>query len=98
MDESVGGRDKALEERMRPVWFALEFGVELAGDEKGMVLQFNNLDQLAVRRRAAEYEARLLELFPERIVELVPMPVPLINKEGAVEMVRPGSHGELARL
>jgi hypothetical protein len=33
----VGGGDKAFKERVRFVGFALEFGMELAGDKEGMV-------------------------------------------------------------
>ena len=34
----VGGGDEAFEEGMGFVGFALEFGMELAGDEEGVVL------------------------------------------------------------
>ena len=55
-------RDEALEQRMRLVRLALELGMELAGDEERVVRQFDDLHQLAVRRQAAEDEARLLEI------------------------------------
>ena len=49
----------------------LEFGVEVAGKEPGMVGQFHDFHELAVRRSAGDDEALFHELFAEGIVELV---------------------------
>ena len=42
--------DEAPEQRMRLVRLAEEFGMELAGDEKRMLRQFDDFDQFSVRR------------------------------------------------
>ena len=62
----VRGGDEALEQRMRLVRLALEFGMKLAGDEERMVRQFDDFHQLAVGRQAAEDEIRLLETARDR--------------------------------
>src|SRR5947208_9540088 len=92
----VGGADEAFEQRMRLVRFAAEFGMKLAGDEEGVVLQFDHLDQLAVGRSAAEDEVRFLELVAISIVELVTVPVPFVDDERAVEFGRQRAHHQLA--
>jgi len=46
MGVMVAGSDETFEERMRLVRFAAEFRMELAGNEKWMVLQFDHLDQI----------------------------------------------------
>ena len=43
------------------VRLAVEFRMELAGDEEWMFRQFDDLDQLAVRRVAAKSETGFLE-------------------------------------
>src|SRR5437660_1187657 len=57
MDAGVGGGDEATEEGMGLVRFAVEFGVELAGDEEGMLGQLGDFDEPAVGGVAAEDEA-----------------------------------------
>ena len=49
MNMLVRGGDEAFEKRMRLVRLAQKFGVELAGDEKWMILEFDHLHELAVR-------------------------------------------------
>ena len=57
MNSRVRCRDKAAEERMGLVGFAVEFRMKLARDEKRMLGQLNDFNQLAVRSVAAENEA-----------------------------------------
>src|SRR5689334_6813951 len=90
--------DEALEERMGLVRLALEFGMKLAGNEEGVVLQLDDLDELAVGRQAAEDEAGLLEALLVGVIEFVTVPVAFVDHECAVEMRRHGIHGELAGL
>ena len=84
MDAGVTGSNETTKERMSRVGFAQKFGMELAGDEKRVVLQFDHFDQFAIRRRAAEDKACFLELSPIRIVEFVAVAVPFVNQEGTV--------------
>jgi hypothetical protein len=44
MDILVRGGDETLEQRVRLVRLAQKFRVELAGDEKGMAFEFDDLD------------------------------------------------------
>src|SRR5689334_1434520 len=46
--------DKVREKRVRSRGLGLELRVELAAQEPGMAAHFHHLDQLAVRRKAAE--------------------------------------------
>src|SRR5215510_742982 len=81
----VGGGDEALEQGMGLVRFAAEFRMKLRSDEKGMVRQFNYLDQVSVRRGAAENEVPLLEFVAIGVVEFVTVPMPLVHHKGAVK-------------
>src|SRR5581483_2198123 len=72
-----GRLDKALEQRMRPVGAAGEFGMELAADHEGMIGYLRDLDQPPIRAEAAEHHPGLLEGRPEVIVELEAVAVAL---------------------
>src|SRR3989442_11955041 len=85
MNMRVRGGDEALEQGVGLVRFAAKFGMKLRSDEEGMVRQFNHLDQVSVRRRAAEDEVTLLEFVTISIVELVTVPMPLVHHKGAVK-------------
>src|SRR5271165_6784495 len=77
----VGGGDESFEQRMRRVGFALEFRVKLAAHVKWMSGQFDQLNQLAVRRGAAEEEARLLKRLPIMVVEFIAVTVAFVDHE-----------------
>ena len=79
--------DEALEERMRRVGFALEFGVKLAGDEKRVGRKLDEFHQFSIGGRAAENKARGAKLFPIGVIEFVAMAVALIDDKGSVEAV-----------
>ena len=98
MDMVVGGSDETLEQRVRLVRLALKFGVELAGDEKRVVLQLDHFDQLAVRRQSAENETGTLELLAISIIELVAVAMPLVHDKRTIKMRRHRSHFQLAGL
>ena len=53
----VGGVDESGEEGVGAVGTGFEFGVELAGNEPGMVRQFDHLDDAVVGRGAADQDA-----------------------------------------
>ena len=86
MNERMRRGNEALEKRMRLVRLALKFGMELRGDEEWVRRDFDNLDQFAIRRRAAKNETGLLKLLTILVVELVTMAVALVNDEGAINL------------
>src|SRR5258706_15339663 len=57
----VRRRNKSLEQWMRLVRFAVEFGMELARDEKRVLRQFDDFNKLAIRGMAAKAEPALFE-------------------------------------
>lgn len=81
MNMLVHRRDKALEQRMRLMRFALELRMKLARDEKGMFGDFDDFHQLAVRRNAAEDKTRLFKFFAVCIIEFVPVPMTFMDDE-----------------
>ena len=98
VDVLVRGGDEALEQRMRLVRLAQKFRMELAGDEKRMVLQLDDFDQFAVRRKAAENKAGLLEFFAVGVVEFVAVAVAFVDDKRAVKLARLRADDQLARL
>lgn len=98
MNLRVGGGDETLEQRVRPVGFAQEFRVELAGHEERMIRQLDQLDEQPVRRGAAEDHAGLLEPRPVAAVELIPVPVPFLDQKRTVKLGRARTDDELAGL
>src|SRR6266550_3001486 len=56
-----GGGDEAGEERMRPRRARLQLGVELAANKPGVRHELDDLDELAVRRKATQSHAILHE-------------------------------------
>src|SRR5262249_16941873 len=52
----VAGLDEPGEQRMRPQRLRLELGVELNGNEPGMVRQLDHLDELAVERASHDLQ------------------------------------------
>lgn len=74
-----GGGNELAEERIRFQWTGGKFGVELAGDEKRMRGQFDDLGQLLLRVDAAEDKARRLVLRFEPVVEFVAMAMALLD-------------------
>src|SRR4051794_23009251 len=100
-----GGGDEVAEQRMGPGRLALELGVELHGQEPGVIGQLDDLHELAVRAGAGHGEAVLLERLAIAVVELVAMAVPLadlflaVGREraaGGVEPARPSSKSHRA--
>src|SRR5258708_2869899 len=98
MDTLMRGGDKAFEKWMRLVGFAVKFGMELAGDEEGVLCQFDNLDQFAIGRVAAETKVGFFELFAVGVVEFVAVPMAFVHDKGAVEAGGFGPNDELAGL
>src|SRR3954468_1575109 len=98
MNVTVRRRDESLEKWMRLVRLALELRMELARNKKRVILQFDDLHQFAIGRRAAKNEAGFFELRSIGIIEFVAMAMPLVHQERAIEMAGTGAHYQLARL
>ena len=84
-----GGADELAEERLGPVRARVELGVELGGDEEGVVGQLDHLDQALVGRGAAGDQALVLELAPQEHVHLVTVTVALVDDALAEDLPRP---------
>src|SRR2546422_5370471 len=83
-----GRLDEALEERVALHRPRLELGVELAGDEPGMVAELDHLDQRPVGRHAGEPEPALLEPLAIGVVHLVAVAVTLGDLLAIVDPAR----------
>jgi hypothetical protein len=81
MQPRVRGGDEAFEKRMRLVRLAQKLRVKLAGDEKGMILEFNDFNQLAVGRQAAENKTGLFKFLAVGVVEFVAVAVAFVDHE-----------------
>src|SRR5256885_11296668 len=98
MHSDVGGGDEAFEERVWLVGFAVEFGMELAGDEEGVFRYFDDFDEFAIGRVATEGEAGFFELVAVGVVEFVAMAVAFVHDESAVKASGFSADDKLARL
>ena len=92
------GGDEAFEKRVRLMWFTVEFGMELARDEEGVFWNFDDLDQFAVGRVAAEIEPGFFEFFTVGIVEFVTVTMAFVHDERAVQTGGFGADDELTGL
>ena len=98
MNPRMSRGDKPLEEWMRLVRFAVEFGMELTGDEEGMFCQFDYFDQFTVWRVTAETKAGFFKLFAVGVVEFVPMTMTFVYDKCPIETGGSGADRELAGL
>src|SRR5256885_10215690 len=67
----------------------LELGMELAGDEPGMIRQLDDLDESALLEGPADDEPRLDQLLAVEVVHLVAVPVALRSEEHTSELQSP---------
>ncbi len=89
---------EAAEQRVRLRRLRPELGVALHRHEPRVRRQLDRLHQLAVRAEARKRHAVRLELLPVLVVELVTVPVPLLNLRDAVSRQRPAALRQLARV
>src|SRR2546425_1383092 len=82
-----GGGEEAGEQRVRAVRPRAELRVELRADHPGVVADLADLDERAVRGRAARDEAGLFELGAVLVVELVAVAVALGHLGGLIGAV-----------
>ena len=92
------GRNETLKKRVRLVRFTVEFGMELAADEEGMLGQFDDFDQLPIGSKTAKDKAGFFKLRAVAVVKFVAMAMAFIDHKGAIEPLSVRPHDELARL
>src|SRR5437868_1665457 len=90
--------DELPEERRRTGRARLELGMELAGDEPGMSWQLDDFDETTLLEGSRDDEPRVDEASPEVVVDLVAVPVALVDHRLAVGLLGPRSRAELDRL
>ena len=92
--------DQAREQRVRPGRARAQLGVGLGGDVVGVHLarQLDELDQVEVRVGAGEDQAGLLELVAVGVVDLVAVPVALLDPRLAVGLADHRARGQLGRV
>ena len=93
-----GRADEAAEQRRRARRPRLELRMELARDEPRMLGQLDDLDEPTLLERPAHDEARVDDPVAERVVHLVAVAVPLVDRRLAVQLARARPVGELDRL
>ena len=79
-----GGPDVVPEKRMGVHGTGLEFRVELAAQEPGVVPEFDDLHQLAVGGGAGNRQAGGVQFLPVGVVEFVAVPVALHDLRDAI--------------
>ena len=79
MDMGVSGGDESLEKRMRLIRFALELGMELAGHEERMILEFDDLNEFSIGGSAAKDKPGLFEGRAIGVIEFVAMTMTLVD-------------------
>ena len=73
------GGHELPEHRLGAVRARLELGVVLRGHEEGVVGQLDHLDEAVVGRGPAEHQAVVLEAPAQQVVDLVAVPVALVD-------------------
>src|SRR5579859_8125920 len=91
-----GRFDKSLEQRMRAIRAAGEFGVELAAQHERMVGQFGDFHQALVGTEAAEAHSGSFKLLAEMVVKLETMTMAFANLLCLVSLPRLRTGGKVA--
>ena len=89
---------EALEQGVTVTRCRGEFGMELAGQEPGMIRDLDHFHQVAIHRGAGEAQARALQPVTVGIVELKAMAMALNNLILAVHLARQCVRQQLAGL
>src|SRR5207244_10680691 len=83
---ACGGANESEMDRGRPQRTRTQLGVELRCDEVSMAFQLEDLHPSSVVGSTDVSEARVLELRDVRRADLVPAPVSLVDRGGAVQL------------
>src|SRR5215210_8570312 len=94
----AAGGDEAPEEWVRPQRPALELRVKLAPDEERVVFELGYLDESSVGRGAGEDHPGLGKGVPVAVVDLVAVPVALVDEVLVVDLGRQSAWRDLARV
>src|SRR6267143_3142093 len=94
----AGRTNEGCEERVRHQRLRLELRVELATQEPRMIRNFNDLDEVLVRRNTRNDQAVLGQNLLEPPIEFVAMPVALGNHRSVVDAVGERSLLEIGRV
>ena len=78
--------NEAAKEWMSPVGTALQLRVELAGEEPGVIRQFDQLHKPSVRRKARENQSGAGQQFPIDVVEFIPVAMALVDLSRTVDL------------
>src|SRR5437870_4241187 len=73
---------------MRRQWFRLELRVELAGEEPWMIGDFDDLNEVLIRRNTGNHQAVISQDLLELPIEFISMAMPLRNHIRFVNTVR----------
>src|SRR5581483_6747920 len=92
------GLDERREQRMPGARRRRELRVELAADEPRMAGQLDHLAQLLALRQARHAQPLVLQPLDVLVVDLVAVPVPLVDGVGAVDLARERCRLERGRL
>src|SRR5690349_3604619 len=92
------GADELAEERLGAIRPRVELGVELGGDEEGVIWQLDHLDQPLVGRGSAADQALVFEPAAQLVVHLVAMAVALVDDGLAEDLARPRAVVQLDRI
>src|SRR5580658_3512939 len=95
---SDGRSDEGLEQGVDLRRTRAELGMELRAQEERVVLDLEDLDERAVRRETREHDPLLPEAVAVLVVELVAVPVPLLDLDRAVGLVSLAALLERARV
>src|SRR6185295_2336573 len=93
-----GRPDKSAEQRMGTVRARAILRMELCGQKPGMVFQFDDFDQAAVRGKPAQPQPLCRQLLAVRVVEFEAVPMPLTNFIHPVHLVGERALAEPAEI
>ena len=62
------------------IWAGQKFRVELAADHKGMILYFNDFNEVSVRENTRRYKAGIFKFFAEGIVIFVAVAMSFLDQ------------------
>src|SRR5436190_2608316 len=93
-----GGGDEAGEEWMRPRRTRLQLGVELTANKPGVRHELDDLDELAVRREAAQSHSVLHEEVAVSIRDFITVTVSLTHLGDSIHFSRARPASEPARI
>ena len=93
-----GSGDEVAEQRRGALGAGLELGMKLRGDEEGVALQLDRLDEALVRRGAGHRQASALEALAQQVVDLIAVSVALVDDRLTIDLTRSRARVKLDRV